>query len=268
MANIEKLKIPALQVTRENYIAWSTNVELHLDEMNILDTIREGNESPNHEKSRAIIFLRKHRDENLIHDYAKVKDPAELWQALKERFDNHRAITLPHALDEWANLRFLDFQSVEKYNSAMLRIVSQLEYCGKHVSEEEMLNKTYLTFHKEQYVLAEQYRNCRYRRFSELIVALTIAEKNNQLLIKNHNARPVRTKAIPEVNVMVVKNPEKTDVQNPERGGQTYRGRGGRFNRGRVKYYNPQGRKSFKWVRSEQNLKARKQKVMPPRSVT
>ncbi|XP_020873582.1 uncharacterized protein LOC110226376 [Arabidopsis lyrata subsp. lyrata] len=257
MANIEKLKIQALQITGANYIAWTTDVELHLDSQNLLETIKEKNESPANEKAKAIIFLRKHLDENLMHDYANVKDPVELWKALKNRFDNQKAITLPHALDEWANLRFLDFNKVAQYNSTMLRIVAQLEYCGKKVSEDEMLNKTYLTFHKEHYVLAEQYRNCKYKMFSELIVALMIAEKNNELLIKNHNARPAGTKAFPEVNAADVKNLEKKDVNYPEKGNQSYRGRGGRFNRGRGRNYNSRGRGSFKWVRPQNDSKGK-----------
>lgn len=249
MANIEKLQFPALKITGENYIAWTTDIELHLESEKLSDTIKVVNTSSPQENAKSIIFLRKHLDENLMHDYAYIKDPTGLWKALKERFDNQREITLPHALDEWTNLRFQDFEKVEAYNSAMLRIAAQLEYCGKPVSEAEMLNKTYLTFHKSHYVLQEQYRNRGYKRFSELIVALMIAEKNNELLIKNHNARPSGTKAFTEVNAI--------NVKNPDRESQTYRGRGRRFNRGRGKYYNPQGRRSFKWVRSEESPKGK-----------
>lgn len=110
-----------------------------------------------------------------------------------------------------------------------------------------MLEKTFLTFHKEHRVLQELYRSRGYKRFSELIVTLILTEKNCELLIKNHNSRPTGSKALPEVNA--------TDVRNPERRGQTYRGhgrgRGRRFNRGRGKNYNPQGRQSYKWVRSK-----------------
>ncbi|XP_013617107.1 PREDICTED: uncharacterized protein LOC106323548 [Brassica oleracea var. oleracea] len=185
MANIEKLQFPALEITGANYTAWITNMELHLDSEKILDIIKEGNKSASHEKAKAVIFLGKHLDENLTHDYARInyariKDPLDLWKALKERFDSQKKITIPHALDEWANLRFRDFEKVETYNSAILRIAAQLEYCGKPVMEAEMLEKTYQTFHKNHYVLQEQYINREYTRFSELAVA----EKNNELFIK------------------------------------------------------------------------------------
>lgn len=77
----------------------------------------------------------------------------------------------------------------------MLRIVSQLKYCGKPVTEAEMLEKTYLTFHKQHRVLQEMYRNCGNKRFYELIVILILAEKNNELLTRNHNSQPTGTKA-------------------------------------------------------------------------
>ncbi|KAG7578750.1 Zinc finger CCHC-type [Arabidopsis thaliana x Arabidopsis arenosa] len=249
MANIEKLKFPALKITGANYIAWTTDVELYFESQELSETLKLENLSPPKDKAKAIIFLRKHLDENVTHDYAHIKDPAELWQALKARFHNQREITLPHALEDWKNLRFQDFEKVEEYNSAMLRIVSQLKYCGKPITEAEMLEKTYLTFHKEHCVLQEMYRNCGYKRFSELIVTLILAEKNNELLLKNHNSRPTGAKAFHEVNA--------TDVKNPERGSQTYRGRGRRFNRGRGRSFNPQSRKSYTWVRPDQSSKGK-----------
>ena len=106
MANIEKFQFPALKITWENYPAWTTNVKPHLVMKKITETIKIGNKSPPEHIAEAIIFLKKHLDENLTHDYADLEDPAELWQALKERFDNKREINLPHALEEWKNLRF------------------------------------------------------------------------------------------------------------------------------------------------------------------
>ncbi|XP_013607880.1 PREDICTED: uncharacterized protein LOC106314571 [Brassica oleracea var. oleracea] len=175
----------------------------------ITETIKIGNKSPPEHIAESIIFLKKHLDENLTHDYASVEDPAELWQALKERFDNQREVNLPHALEEWKNLRFQDFQKVEDYNSAVLRIVSLLKYCGNPVSEAKMMNKTYNTFHKQLHFVPKIYRKCGYTRFSELMVAVMLAEKNNELLIKNPNSRPTGAKAFPEVNATAIENSER-----------------------------------------------------------
>ncbi|XP_048613518.1 uncharacterized protein LOC125587315 [Brassica napus] len=259
MANIEKLQFPALKITGENYVGWVTNVKPYLVMKKITETIVICNKSPPEHIAEAIIFLKKHLDESLTHDYANVEDPAELWQTLKERFDNQRQINLPHALEEWKNLRFQDFQKVEDYNSAILRIVALLKYCGNPVSEAEMMNKTYITFHKQLHFLPEIYRKCGYTRFSELMVALMLAEKNNELLIKNHNSRPTGAKAFPEVNA--------TAIENSERRNHTNRGHGRRFNNKRGKTYNPKWRGSNKWVRPGQVSRVKKLKRIPPRSV-
>ena len=41
---------------------------------------------------------------------------------------------------------------------------------------------------------------------SELISELPVAEKNNQLLMKNHNARPVGSQVVPKAHVIVHRN--------------------------------------------------------------
>ena len=119
----------------------------------ITETIKMGNKSPSKHIAEAIIFLKKHLDENLTHDYTSVEDPAELWQVLKERFDNQRKVNLPHALE--------DFEKVEGYNSAVLRRVSLLKYCGNPVSEAEMMNKTYNTFPNTASLLARNLHKMR-----------------------------------------------------------------------------------------------------------
>uniref|UniRef100_A0A0D3DNX8 CCHC-type domain-containing protein n=1 Tax=Brassica oleracea var. oleracea TaxID=109376 RepID=A0A0D3DNX8_BRAOL len=82
MANIEKLQFPVLKITGENYVGWVTNVKPYLVMKKITKTIVIGNKSPPEHIAEAIIFLKKHLDENLTHDYANVEDPAELWQSL------------------------------------------------------------------------------------------------------------------------------------------------------------------------------------------
>uniref|UniRef100_A0A0D3BDF1 Uncharacterized protein n=1 Tax=Brassica oleracea var. oleracea TaxID=109376 RepID=A0A0D3BDF1_BRAOL len=206
MTNIEKLQFPALKITGENYVGWVTNVKPYLVMKKITETIVIGNKSPPEHIAETIIFLKKHLDENLTHDYANVEDPAELWQTLKERFDNQRQINLPHALEEWKNLR-----------------------------------------------------KCGYTRFSELMVALMLAEKNNELLIKNHNSRPTGAKAFPEVNA--------TAVENSERRNQTNRGYGHRFNNKREKLTIPNGRDLTRGLDPNKFLRVKKLKKTPPRSV-
>ncbi|XP_013632713.1 PREDICTED: uncharacterized protein LOC106338233 [Brassica oleracea var. oleracea] len=182
MENVEKLQFLALDITGTNYISWVTNVELHLESLSLSQTIKENNTSTPQEKPKS-------------------KD-----------------ITLPLARDEWQSLRFQDFDKVMNYNSVVLGIVVKLRYCGETTTESQMLEKTYTTFHKSHITLQQQYRLQGYTKFSELIVALLIAEKNNELLIKNHMTCPTGSKPFPEANAIDAKKPLKEN--------KAFRGRG------------------------------------------
>ncbi|XP_057785852.1 uncharacterized protein LOC131003348 [Salvia miltiorrhiza] len=93
-----------------------------------------------------------------------------------------------------------DFKFVIEYNSTLHRIVSQLKLCKQEVTEIDLIEKTLSTFHASNLVLQQQYRAKNYTRHSELISALLVAEKHNQLLMRNHNARPVGSQAVPEAH--------------------------------------------------------------------
>jgi len=112
----------------------------------------------------------------------------------------------PQARRDWAQLRFLDFKSVEAYNTALHRIVGQLRFCGPRVTESEMIEKTLETFHPSNMVLQQLYRNNKYKKYSELINVLLAAETQNELLMKNHHMRPVGAQAGPEAHASFRKN--------------------------------------------------------------
>jgi hypothetical protein len=83
----------------------------------------------------------------------EVRDPLVSWTKLQERFDKQKAVLLPQARRDWAQLRFLDYKTVEAYNTAIHRIVAQLRFCGQVVTELEMIEKTLETFHPSNMVL-------------------------------------------------------------------------------------------------------------------
>ena len=88
-----------------------------------------------------------------------------------------------------------------------------------------MLEKSFTTFHASNMLLQQQYRERKFTIYSELISCLLVAEKNNELLMKNHQARPTSAAAVPEVNV-VDNHKHNRDGQgrNNERGcGRGYR---------------------------------------------
>ncbi|GKC41294.1 hypothetical protein Tco_1059016 [Tanacetum coccineum] len=63
-----------------------------------------------------------------------------------------------------------------------------------------MLEKTFSTFHASNMLLQQQYRERGFKKYHELISVLLVAEQNNELLMKNHQARPTGSTALPEAN--------------------------------------------------------------------
>lgn len=228
MSNVEKLLFAALDLTGKNYLRWVVDAEITLASKALSDTIKDGNTSTPLDKAKAVFILRHHLSEELKNDFFTVRDPLVLWTRLKERFDHQKAIVLPKARYDWMQLRFQDFKSVSDYNSALTHISSQLELCGEPLSENDMLEKTLSTFHASNMLLQQQYRERNFKKNSELITYLLVAETNNELLMKNHQSRPVGSTPFPEANTIAYNNGRRGRGRGRGRGG--YRGRG----RGRV----------------------------------
>ena len=200
MSNIAKLEFAALDISGKNYLSWILVAEIHLDAMNLGNTIKEGNVASQQDRAKALIFIRHHIDASLKSEYLTVKDPLILWNNLKERYDHQKTVILPKAHYDWLHLRLQDFKSVSDYNSAIFKISSQLQLCGEKITDEDMLEKTYTTFHASNMLLQQQYRERRFTRYSELIACLLVAEQNNELLLKNHQSRPTGSVSLPEAN--------------------------------------------------------------------
>nr|GEU64604.1 hypothetical protein [Tanacetum cinerariifolium] len=149
-------------------MSWVLNVKMHLESMRIAKTIVENNDSPPQDKARANIFLRKHIDDELKFEYLTIEDP--------------------------------NFKKVNEYISALFRICSQLKFRGQSVTDADMLEKIYFTFHASNMTLQQQYRLQKFTRYSELNAYLLVAEHNNKLLMKNHQSRPTGSLAYHEVN--------------------------------------------------------------------
>ncbi|KAI3457323.1 hypothetical protein Pfo_013986 [Paulownia fortunei] len=177
MLNLTKFEFIALEIFGNNYLEWILDSEIYLDAMNLRKTIKEENEASLQDHTKTMIFLHYHLHEELKIKYLIVKDPYVLWKNLKERYDYQKIIILPKARYDWMHLQLQDFKNVSKYNSTMFKITSQLK-------------------------LYEKKRD--FKKYSELISYLLVAEQNNELLMKNHQSRPTRSTSFPEVNAAIV----------------------------------------------------------------
>jgi hypothetical protein len=65
---------------------------------------------------------------------------------------------------------------VGEYNSTIFRITSELKLCGEKVTDEDMLEKIFFTFHASYFLLQQQYQERGFKKYSELISYLFVAE--------------------------------------------------------------------------------------------
>ena len=138
------------------------------------------------------------------------------------------------------HLRLQDLKTVSEYNSTLFKINSQLKLCGEKITEEDMLKKTFTTFHASNVLLQQQYRQRRFTKYSELISCLLVTKQNNELLMRNHQSRPTGSEPFSEVNAI---------------SSQT-RGRGRRWGRGRGR-----GRGRNPWHHGSYSNNSQKMKV-------
>ncbi|XP_070011233.1 uncharacterized protein [Nicotiana sylvestris] len=169
MTDIMTRKFIALEISSKNYMTWVLDAEIHLDAMGLGDAIKDKTKASAQDYAKALIFLRHHLDEGLKIEYLTVKDPLVLWNGLKERYDN-------------------------------LKITSKLKLYGDTITDYDMLEKTFITFHASNMVLQQQYREKGFKKYSELISLLLVDERNNDLLIRNHENRPTGSTPLPEVD--------------------------------------------------------------------
>ena len=77
----------------------------------------------------------------------------KLWNKLKDMYDYMKIAVLPQAQYVWQHLRLQDFKSMADYNSELFHIVTQFELCGVKISNAQMLEKIFSTFHVSNIIL-------------------------------------------------------------------------------------------------------------------
>ncbi|XP_048620054.1 uncharacterized protein LOC125590510 [Brassica napus] len=223
MSKISNLDYAALNLPGDNYLHWALDTKIDLWSKELGDAIIEGNNETDTNQYRAISIIRHHLIEGLKDQYLTMENSLDLWTALQRRYDHQKTVLLPKAKHVWKNLRFMDYKSVDEYNSILFKIVSMMRLCGEEVTEKELLDKTFSTFHSTNVLLQQQYRKRGFASYTDLISCLLLAEANNELLMKNSEMGPIGTTTLPEAN-----EAEKKDPKDYGRGRGSYgRGRGG-----------------------------------------
>ncbi|XP_068304360.1 uncharacterized protein [Pyrus communis] len=171
MENLAKLDFVTLNITGKNYLTWVMDAKIHLEAGNLGETIKEDNSASSQDQANAMIFIHRHLDEGLKSEYLMVEDPLTLWKALKNRCNHQKTLKL----------------------------------CGETITEEDMLEKTFSTFHASKVLMQQQYREKGFTEYNQLIYVLLMAEQNNEFLMKNHQSQLTGSAPFLEVNAASLK---------------------------------------------------------------
>ena len=89
-----------------------------------------------------LYLIRSHIHPDLKAEYLLEENPRNLWNSLKQRYEQQKALVLSAAIYEWTQLRLHDFKTVSDYNHAVNRICSKLQLCEKEPTNADKIEKT------------------------------------------------------------------------------------------------------------------------------
>ncbi|PIN20236.1 hypothetical protein CDL12_07077 [Handroanthus impetiginosus] len=99
-----------------------------------------------------------------------------------------------------SNLIKLEFEAMDITGKNYLSWISSLlKLRGEKITNEDLLEKTFSTFHASNVLLQQQYREKDFKKYAKLILCLLLAEQINELLM-NHEAHFTGSTPFPEVN--------------------------------------------------------------------
>ena len=161
------------------------------------------------------------------------ENPHALWNNLKQRYEQQKAIVLPETSHEWNYVHLQDFKTVDEYNHVVHKVCQKLQFCEKEPIETEKIEKTLSTMLPSERILTLSYREKNFTDYALLIQTLRQAEKNHEITIWNSQQRSMGTTPLPEVHANIKKFDQNGNTQS---GCSTSRGKRQRTRKSRGKF--------------------------------
>ena len=200
MSRFEPSDYTALNFSGDNWLEWAMNTSVVLKSRGLGQCITQGDYATESEKYRDICIMRHHLTEELRNQYIHIENPHDLWTELKSRYT---MVLLPKVRHEWMSLRFQDFESVDDYHLALSKVVYKLRLCGEVVTEEDLLEKTFLTADPSDLLLQYTLREKGFTTYNDMFSCLLIIEQK-KLLEKSSEMHEESKAAVSELRDGVV----------------------------------------------------------------
>jgi len=201
-----------LALDGHNYPTWAVDVKVSLASRGLYRAVLPPEEgvAPLEDQHvyTALYLIRSHIHPDLKAEYLLEENPRNLWNSLKQRYEQQKALVLPAANYEWTQLRLQDFKTMSDYNHVVHRICSKLQFYEKEPTDADKIEKTLSTMLPSERILQQQYRERRFQVYSELIQTLLEAEKHSELMVWNNQQRPVGSAPLPEVHAYTQNKPK------------------------------------------------------------
>uniref|UniRef100_A0A0D3CIF0 Uncharacterized protein n=1 Tax=Brassica oleracea var. oleracea TaxID=109376 RepID=A0A0D3CIF0_BRAOL len=185
------------------------NTSVALKSRRLEKCIIDGNNAIESEKHRAITIMSYHLTEDLRDQYLNIEDPCDLLTKLNSRYS---MAFWRKAMNEWKILRFHDFESVDEYNSAVMKITYSFQLCGEVVTHEDLLYKTYSTFHPKDLLLSHKAKG--FTTYNDLLSCLLATEQREQKVIDTISRFEKLQKRYIEQRNSEMRPPEANEAKN------------------------------------------------------
>ena len=127
MANKE---FEVLALDGHNFPTWATDINVSLSRCGLYGCLSDSSTSTQalteKNKYEALYIIRNHIHPDLKSEYRMEENPRALWNNLKQRYEQQKAVVLPEASHEWNYLHLQDFKTVDEYNHAVHRVSQKL----------------------------------------------------------------------------------------------------------------------------------------------